>query len=91
MVAAEEIQAAAIWSLEGTCGVALQHLLWRLSENKTMPLMIQLRGSCTWPSCDAGCIQWTMRLQPKEPKPQEAYCPLCGRCLQVLAAGPLMQ
>jgi hypothetical protein len=70
--------------------VALQHLLWRLSENQETPLTIQLRASCTWPGCEAGCISWTMRLQPKAPKPAEAFCVLCGKPMQILAAGKVL-
>jgi hypothetical protein len=70
--------------------MALQHLLWRLSENKTTPVMIQLRASCSWPGCQAGSIEWTMRLAPREPKPESANCVLCGRELQVLAAAPII-
>ena len=67
----------------------LNHLLWRLSENRDTQLTVQIRASCSWASCPTGQITWTMRLVPGSSKPTECYCVLCSRPLQVLAAGPL--
>jgi hypothetical protein len=69
----------------------LRHILWRLSEAHTAPVNISVRASCTWPVCETGTIQWTMRLRPHEPKPLTAHCPLCGKELQILSAVLLRQ
>jgi hypothetical protein len=71
--------------------MSLRHILWRMSEQRTAPVNIAVRGACSWPGCEAGCVEWTMRLRPQEPKPLTAACVLCGRELQILSAVPLRQ
>jgi hypothetical protein len=60
-----------------------------MSEGKRDALQIQLRASCNWPSCTAGCVEWRMRLDPKAPKPEETWCPLCGKVMQIRSVMPL--
>ena len=78
------------WPLDGMDAIPLGHLLWRLAEQSTTVFEVRITSACEWSGCALTQVEWRMRLDPQRTgKPAEAACPLCGKPMRILAAGPL--